>query len=54
MRLEIIYLTYMYKEDLGLNNLQWMIYHKNPTKTDHTLSIIPFPHASTVSETEWR
>ena len=23
-----IYLVYMYKEDLALNNLQWLIYHK--------------------------
>ena len=28
MCLEIIYLIYMYKEDLALNNLQWLIYHK--------------------------
>ena len=25
MCLEIIYLTYMYKKDLALNNLQWLI-----------------------------
>ena len=23
-----IYLTYMYEEDLALNNLQWLIYHE--------------------------
>ena len=28
MRLEIIYLIYMYKKDLVLNNLQWLICHK--------------------------
>ena len=28
MCLEIIYLIYMYKNDLVLNNLQWFIYHK--------------------------
>ena len=28
MYLEIIYLIYMYKEDLTLNNLQWLICHK--------------------------
>ena len=28
MCLEIIYLIYMYKKDLALNNLQWLIYHK--------------------------
>ena len=25
----------MYKEDLALNNLQWLICHKNPTKPNH-------------------
>ena len=28
MCLQIIYLIYMYKEDLALNNLQWFLYHK--------------------------
>ncbi len=31
-----IYLIYMYKEDLALNNLQWLICHKtqpNPTQS---------------------
>ena len=28
MRLEIIYIIYMYKKDLALNNLQWLICHK--------------------------
>ena len=27
MYLEIIYLIYTYKEDLALDNLQWLIYH---------------------------
>ena len=34
--LEIIYLIYMYKKDLALNNLQWLICHKtkpNPKQT---------------------
>ena len=26
-----IYLIYMYKEDLALNNLQWLISHKTQT-----------------------
>ena len=29
------YLIYMYKEDLALNNLQWLICHKNQTKPNH-------------------
>ena len=28
MCLEIIYLIFMYKKDLALNNLQWLICHK--------------------------
>ena len=28
MCLEVIYLICMYKKDLALNNLQWLIYHK--------------------------
>ena len=28
MRLEFIYLIYMYKEDLALKNLQWLICQK--------------------------
>ena len=33
MCLEIIYLKFMYKKDLALNNLQWLICHKTkPTK----------------------
>ena len=28
MYLQIIYLIYMYKEDLELNNLKWLIYNK--------------------------
>ena len=30
-----IYLIYMYKEDLALNNLQWLICHKTQTKPNH-------------------
>ena len=28
MCLEIIYLIYIYKKDLALNILQWLVYHK--------------------------
>ena len=28
MCLEILYLVYMYKQDLALNDLQWLICHK--------------------------
>ena len=33
-----IYLIYMYKEDLALNNLEWLICHKT-IKSNHNLSI---------------
>ena len=34
MCLEIIYLIHMYKKNLGLNNLQWLMCHK--TKPNQT------------------
>ena len=37
MCLEIIYSIYMYKKDLALNNLQWLICHK--TKSNQILYI---------------
>ena len=43
MSLEIIYLIYMYKKDLVLNNLQWLICHKtkpNQTKPNENLLFI--------------
>ena len=39
MCVEIIYLIYMYKEDLTLNNLPWLICHKNQTKPNQILYI---------------
>ena len=35
-----IYLIYMYKEDLALNNLQWLICNK--TKPNQSLSVSVF------------
>ena len=32
-----IYLIYMYKEDLALNNLQWLICHKTQPFLSHTI-----------------
>ena len=34
MCLQIKYLIYMYKQDVALNNLQWLIYHQ--TKPNQT------------------
>ena len=45
MFLEIIYLMYMYKKDLALNNLQRLIHHKtklNQTKLQLTLLSVEF------------
>ena len=35
-----IYLIYLYKEDLALNNLQWLICHK--TKPNQIIQTITF------------
>ena len=35
----MIYLVYMYKEDLALNYLQWLICHKNKQNKTQKLSI---------------
>ena len=42
MCLEIIYLIYMYKKDLVVNNLQWLICHETqPNQTEIiTITII--------------
>ena len=41
--LEIIYLIYMYKKDLALNNLQWLICHN--TQPNHWYKYLPNPSA---------
>ena len=43
MYLKIIDLIYMYKNDLALNNLQWLICHK--TKPNQTIFITSVPQA---------
>ena len=40
MYLEIIYLIYMYKKDLALNNPQWLIWHKNQTKLKYRQDLV--------------
>ena len=40
MCLEIIYLIYMYKRYVALNNLQWLMYHK----TKQNQNIFDLPH----------
>ena len=39
MCLQIIYLIYMYKENLALNTLQWLICHE--TKQNQTETLLP-------------
>ena len=41
MCLEIVYLIYMYKKNLALNNIQWLIRHKTkPNQTTFVIIII--------------
>ena len=40
MCLEVIYLIYMYKKDLALNNLQWLICHQIQLKANQNKSYI--------------
>ena len=40
MCLAIIYLLYMFKKDLAINNLQWLIYYK--TKPNQTIYLFRF------------
>ena len=44
MFLEIIYLICMYKKDLALNNLQWLICHKTKTKPTKRYMWAQFPN----------
>ena len=55
MFIEIIYLIYMYKKDLVLNNPQWSICHKNQTKPSQTntcfcLHLFSGPSAMSIEE----
>ena len=50
-----MYLIYMYKEDLGLNNLRWLICHKpNPTNdlVLNNLQGLIFPKTLTKPQTK--
>ena len=47
-----IYLIYMYKEDLALNNLQWLIWHKTkPDPTNIHTYIHKYTHTHTHTHT---
>ena len=48
MCLQIIYLIYIQKQDLGLFNQQWLIRHKTQTKPKLKIyMIIPFTYTKT-------
>ena len=51
MCLEIIYLMYMFKKDLGLNNLQWLICHK--TKPNSIYSIYMYKKDLVLNNLQW-
>ena len=40
MYLQIIYIQYVYKQDLALNNLQWLICHKMKTNSNQMVQEI--------------
>ena len=46
-----IYLIYMYKEDLALNNLQWLIYHK--TEPNHIYLIYMYKEDLALNNLQW-
>ena len=43
----------MYKEDLALNNLQWLICYKNPTKLNHIYSIYMYKEDLALNNLQW-
>ena len=58
MCLQIIYIEYiyMYKQDLALNNLQWLICHKtqpNQTKPNHLFNIYIYKEDLTLNNLQW-
>ena len=48
--LQIIYLIYMYKEDLGLNNLQCHKIQPNPTQPNQTKPNIDVKHKGLIEK----
>ena len=44
----------MYKEDLALNNLQWLIFHKTqPTKAKHIYLICMYKEDLALNNLQW-
>ena len=51
MCLQIIYSIYMFKEDLALNNLQWLICHK--TQPNHIYLIYMYKEDFALNNLQW-
>ena len=43
----------MYKEDLALNNLQWLICQKNPTRTNHIYLMYIYKEDLALNNLQW-
>ena len=43
----------MYTEDLTLNNLQWLICHKTPTKPNHIYLIYMYKEDLALNNLQW-
>ena len=43
----------MYKEDLALNNLQWLICHKTPTKPNHIYLLFMYKEDLALNNLQW-
>ena len=50
---QIIYNQYMYKEDLALNNLQWLICHKTQPKPNHIYLIYMYKEDLALNNLQW-
>ena len=48
-----IYLIYMHKDDLTLNNLQWLIYRKSPTKPNYVYLIYMYKEDLALYNLQW-
>ena len=51
MRLQSVY--NIYKGDLALNNQQWLICHKNPTKPNHIYLIYMYKDDLALNNLQW-
>ena len=52
-KLNLIYLIYMYKEDLVLDNLQWLISQKTHPKPNHIYLIYMYKEDLALNNLQW-